>query len=205
MRNDSACDSAPDGVRPRMTTAEQLEQWRGRRVVDADGEDVGKLEDVYYAPGGEPVLVRVSSGFFGRHHAIVPLADSTVSREHLRVAYGREQIKQAGTQDLGKVMDAAAAASVGRAYGIALTNGEAGYESATQIEARRAAALAADEHATLLEQKARHAGEEASTTRADASQADDSATDAEREAAAAREAASDARRRANAANTTPST
>jgi hypothetical protein len=29
-----------------MTTAEQLEQWRGRRVVDADGQDIGKLDDV---------------------------------------------------------------------------------------------------------------------------------------------------------------
>jgi hypothetical protein len=188
-----------------MTTAEQLEQWRGRRVVDADGEDIGKLEDVYYAPGGEPVLVRVSSGFFGRHHAIVPLADSSVSREHLRVAYRREQIKQAGTGDIGEVMDAAAATSIGRAYGIALTDGEAGYESATQIEARRAAALAADERATALEQKARHAGEEAATTRDDASEADVSATEAERDAAVARQAASEARRQANAADTRPPT
>jgi hypothetical protein len=128
-----------------------------------------------------------------------------VSREHLRVAYRREQIKQAGTGDIGEVMDAAAATSIGRAYGIALTDGEAGYESATQIEARRAAALAADERATALEQKARHAGEEAATTRDDASEADVSATEAERDAAVARQAASEARRQANAADTRPPT
>src|SRR5664279_1034062 len=101
---------------PHMTTAEQLEQWRGRHVVDADGVDLGKLEDVYYSNGGEPVLARISSGLLGRRHALVPLVDSSVSRDYLRVSYRSEQVAQAGTGELGDVIDASMAAAVGQAY-----------------------------------------------------------------------------------------
>jgi hypothetical protein len=182
-----------------MTTAEQLEQWRGRHVVDADGEDLGKLEDVYYSNGGEPVLARISSGLLGRRHALVPLVDSSVSRDYLRVSYRSEQVAQSGTGELGDVIDASTAAAVGRAYGVSLPDAELGYESASQIEARRAAAAVAVQRADALEAQASRLDEHAATGRADASAAQTAASEAERAAEAARRAAEQARREAEAA------
>jgi len=184
-----------------MTTAEQLEQWRGRHVVDADGEDLGKLEDVYYSNGGEPVLARVSSGLLGRRHALVPLADSSVSRDYLRVSFRKEQIERAGTGELGDVIDPSTAAAVGQSYGIALPDSEHGYESAAQIEARRAAAAAAQGRADALEAEASRLDEHAASGRADASAAQTAAAQAERDAEAGRAAAADARAQAEAAVT----
>jgi hypothetical protein len=182
-----------------MTTAEQLEQWRGRHVVDADGEDLGKLADVYYSNGGEPVLARVSSGLLGRRHALVPLADSSVSRDYLRVSYRKEQVEQAGTGDVGEVIDASTAAAVGRAYGVALPDAEYGYESAAQIEARRAEAVAAQDRAAALEAEAARLDEQAASGRAAAGSAETAAAEAEQDADAARTAAAEARARAEAA------
>jgi hypothetical protein len=182
-----------------MTTAEQLEQWRGRHVVDADGEDLGKLEDVYYSNGGEPVLARVSSGLLGRRHALVPLAGSSVSRDYLRVSHRKEQIEQADTGHLGDVIDANTAAAVAQSYGVALPDSQFGYESSTQIEARRAEAAAAADRAAALEAQATRLDENAASGRSDASSAEAAAAQAERDAEAARRAAAEARAQAEAA------
>jgi hypothetical protein len=120
-----------------MTTAEQLEQWRGRAVVDADGDDLGKLDDVYYGSDGEAVLARVRSGLMGRHQSVVPLAGSSVSRDYLRLAYRREQIEQAGRVAAGEYLDASAAMSLGQAYGLVLPGSELGYETSANLQGRR--------------------------------------------------------------------
>ncbi|HEY1480481.1 MAG TPA: PRC-barrel domain-containing protein [Gaiellales bacterium] len=180
-----------------MTTAEQLEQWRGRKVVDADGEDIGKLDDVYFAGDGEPVLARVSSGLLGRHHSLVPLVDSSVGRDYLRVAYRRDQLVQVDQGELADVVDPANAATIARAYGVALPDAERGYESSTRVEARRAQAAADAERAAALESQAQSLGDQADAARSRAAEADRAATDAERDAADAAQAAAEARRRAS--------
>jgi PRC-barrel domain len=182
-----------------MTTAEQLEQWRGRAVVDADDQDIGKLDDVYYAPTGEPVLVRIRSGLLGRRQAVVPLDGSSVTRDHLRVGYRSDQIETARHDEIGEYLDARTAASIGTAYGVALPAAEAGYETSAQLDARRAAAIAAKQQADSLEDDAHRLGGEADHARAKAAHADASATQAERDAAAASEQADAARREAEAA------
>ena len=182
-----------------MTTAEQLEQWRGRRVVDADGQDIGKLDDVYYARSGEPVLVRIRSGLMGRRLAVVPLDGSSVARDYLRVAYRSDQIEIARHEGIGEHLDAGTAASIGSAYGVALPGSEAGYETSAQLEARRAEALAAKQQADSLEDDAHRLGGDAAHARAKAADADASATRAEGDATVANEQADAARREAEAA------
>jgi PRC-barrel domain len=181
-----------------VTTAEQLEQWRGRHVVDVEGQDLGKLDDVYYQSTGEPVLIRVTSGFFGRKHALVPLTDSSVGRDYLRVGFRRDQVEQASTE-AADVVDADAARSVASAYGIVLPDAESGYLSSVQIEARRVEAQAARERAEALEAEARRRADDADATREHAVSAHHTATQAEHDAAAAAAAAAEARVRAEAA------
>jgi hypothetical protein len=180
-----------------MTTAEQLEQWRGRKVVDADGEDIGKLDDVYFASDGEPVLARVSSGLLGRHHSLVPLIDSSVGRDYLRIAYRKEQLVQVDQGELADAVDPANAATIAQAYGVTLPGAESGYESSTRVEARRAQAAAEAERAAALEAQARALADQADAARTHAANADQTATQAERDAADAARAAAEARQRAS--------
>jgi hypothetical protein len=182
-----------------MTTAEQLEQWRGRAVVDADGEDIGKLDDVYYASDGNPVLARIRSGLMGRHHSIVPLEGSSVSRDYLRVAYRGAQIEQAGRGEAAEYLDPAAATAIGQAYGVALPGSEAGYETSVNLQARQAEALAAQQRAAALDAQAQDLQGDAASARAKAERADASAAQIEQDAAAASRAADEARRQAAAA------
>lgn len=178
------------------TTAEQLEQWRGRKVVDVGGHDIGKLEDVYYTSGGEPVLARISSGLLGRHHSLVPLSESSVGRDYLRVGFHKDQIDRSGTAEIGEVIDRDAAASVSSAYGVQLPASENGYESAAQLEARRAEAALAADRAAALEAEANRLDHDAASTRAHATAVSASASDAETDAADARRAADAAQARA---------
>ena len=161
--------------------------------MDADGHDIGKLEDVYYSNAGEPVLARVSSGLLSKRRVLVPLADSSVSRDFLRVSYRKEQIDAAGTGDVGDVIDASTAATVGQSYGVSLPDSQYGYESAAQIEARRAEAAAAKERADALEAQAARLDDDAASERAGATAAARTAAEAESDADAARQAAADAR------------
>jgi hypothetical protein len=183
-----------------MTTAEQLEQWRGRAVVDADGDDIGKLDDVYYASDGNPVLARVRSGLMGRHHAVVPLEGSSVSRDYLRIAYRRDQIEQAGRGgDAGEYIDSAEATALAQSYGIALPGSELGYETSANLRARQAEAEAAQQRAAALDQQAQGLQGDAASARAKAERADANAAQVEQDAAAASRAAEEARRQAEAA------
>jgi hypothetical protein len=181
------------------TTAEQLEQWRGRKVVDAEGEDVGRLDEIYYAATGEPALARITYGLLGRHRALVPLTDSSVGRDYLRVAYPRTQIEQVGAVEIGETIDPREAAELGAAYGIALPAADRGYESAAQIAARREQAEAAEARAAALEEEARQLDHDAASRGQQAAAADASATEAMRDAESARIAAAAARDAADAA------
>jgi hypothetical protein len=144
-------------------TVEQISEWLGQEVVDAEGEPLGKLEDVYYARGqAEPQLALVKSSLFGRKQTIVPLQGASVGREHVRVAYTSEQIAQAdGAAQLepNETLEGAGAQRLARAYDLQL--GAQGLDSANALEQRHAAAQEAESRAAKLEAEARERAEDA--------------------------------------------
>ena len=80
-----------------MVQVQRIEDWLGQQVVDRDGEDLGKLDDVFYdTESGAPVLISIKSGLLGRKSAVVPLDGATVDRDHLQVAHTKETIETAG-------------------------------------------------------------------------------------------------------------
>ena len=104
---------------------ERIDDWVGSDVVDPAGEKIGKLEDVYYAPGSdEPIAAAVKYGTLGKTLSIVPLAGASVTRSYLRVAHAKDSLKEApdvqAESDLASstVLDAAAH------YDATLPNGE---------------------------------------------------------------------------------
>lgn len=73
---------------------EGIEEWKGQDVVDSDGEKIGKLEDVFFEVGSpEPAFGCVKTGLLARHLSLVPLEGAAFSRDHVRVAHSKAQVK----------------------------------------------------------------------------------------------------------------
>ena len=83
-----------------MATLQDIETWRGRTLVDSDGDKIGKIEDVYLdRSSGEPEWVAVKTGIFGSNVSFVPIHDASPAGDDLRVAYSKDQVKDAPNVD----------------------------------------------------------------------------------------------------------
>jgi uncharacterized protein (TIGR02271 family) len=83
-----------------MATLQDIETWRGRTLVDRDGDKIGKIEDVYLdRSSGEPEWVAVKTGLFGSNVSFVPIRDASPTGDDLRVAYEKDQVKDAPNVD----------------------------------------------------------------------------------------------------------
>jgi PRC-barrel domain len=177
-----------------MIGVEHIEEWRGQTVLDADGADLGKLEEIYFDSGNsEPVLVAVKSGLLGRHSALVPIDGAAFGRDYVRLAHRKETVDAAGSSDA--VPEGEELARLGSAYGVSLPQ-DAPLQSASEMEARNAHADAARQRAAELAEAAREklsaheqASERAQSARADAERAHEEAEQARQAALEAREQA----------------
>jgi hypothetical protein len=103
-----------------MVEVENLADWRGKDLVDCDGEKIGKLEDVYVDTQTEqPMFGSVKEGLIGKHLTFVPLVGATASPDGLRVAVARQQVKNAPNIDQGGELDGAVESELYQHYGIA--------------------------------------------------------------------------------------
>ena len=73
--------------------------WRGRTVLDCDGEKIGKFEELYLDDGDRPAWAAVTTGLFGLRQSFVPLDGARLDGDDLRVPYGRDQVKDAPNID----------------------------------------------------------------------------------------------------------
>jgi uncharacterized protein YrrD len=71
-------------------------EWRGKMLLDRDGDRIGKLQDVYVdVETDEPQFGTVKEGFIGRHLTFVPLPGIQVGPDSLRVAATKDQVRSA--------------------------------------------------------------------------------------------------------------
>jgi sporulation protein YlmC with PRC-barrel domain len=81
-----------------MPSAVEVREWHTRTVISADGEQVGKLEDVYVSKDtGDPEFLLVERGVLGHRLHLVPAAGATMDGEDVRVAYDKATIDAAPT------------------------------------------------------------------------------------------------------------
>ena len=74
-----------------MTTPGQWGNLIGSTAVDADGEKVGKVGQVYLSDlTGEPEWVTVSTGLFGMRESFAPLHDAQPGSGELRLAVTKQ-------------------------------------------------------------------------------------------------------------------
>lgn len=179
-----------------MVHAEDIAAWRGQPVIDPDGEQIGKLEDVLFDAGsGTPLLLSVKSGLLGRRSTLIPVEGASVGPDWVRVTFAKQAVEQAGKTD-EPIPDAAGLAALGEAYGLRFSD-QISLESTDRRDAQRAEAEAARARAENLEAEAeqKRARREAAAERAQA--AGDDAGQADRDAEQAREAAARARAEAD--------
>ena len=56
-----------------MQTVQNAQTWIGRKMVDADGDKIGTIENVYMdRHTGEPAWAAVRTGLFGRKQTLRP-------------------------------------------------------------------------------------------------------------------------------------
>jgi sporulation protein YlmC with PRC-barrel domain len=81
-----------DGDQARWNVAE----WHGKTIVDRDGEQIGKLQDVYVdVETDEPQFATVKEGFIGRHLTFVPLGGIRIGPEDLQVPITKDRVRSA--------------------------------------------------------------------------------------------------------------
>ncbi|GAA0629736.1 hypothetical protein GCM10009547_36770 [Sporichthya brevicatena] len=69
---------------------------KGQPLVDADGETVGRIDDVYVDPGsGRAEFLEVRTSRFRRKRHLVPLTRINVAGGAVTVPYPREKIVEA--------------------------------------------------------------------------------------------------------------
>ena len=71
-------------------------EWRGKMLIDIDGEKIGKLQDVYVDVETDvPQFATVKEGVTGRHLTFVPLVGIQVGPDDLQVSVTKEQVRSA--------------------------------------------------------------------------------------------------------------
>ncbi|MFJ9212004.1 hypothetical protein CU044_1521 [Streptomyces sp. L-9-10] len=84
-----------------MFEAEDIREWRGHDVVDAEKRKIGSLEAIYVDTATDaPSFATVTVGLpMKRRLVFVPLADATVGPDYLKVPWDRKLAKDAPSID----------------------------------------------------------------------------------------------------------
>jgi PRC-barrel domain len=116
------------GRRVGMFEAENIRDWRGHDVVDADGHKIGELEAIYVDTGTDlPSFGTVRVGMVGRHRLVfVPLDRATVGPGYLKVAFDKKQVKDAPSIETDGELVAADEEAVFKHYGLTYQPGVGG-------------------------------------------------------------------------------
>jgi sporulation protein YlmC with PRC-barrel domain len=84
------------GTGTERTGMREAYEWRGRNVVDQEGAKVGRLEEVYLdQQTGRPEWLLVHTGLLGTKASFAPLAGARVEGEDVRIAYSKQEVKDA--------------------------------------------------------------------------------------------------------------
>jgi hypothetical protein len=108
--------------------ADDIRNWRGHDVVDAEGRKVGELEAIYVdTTTDQPSFGTVKVGLPTRHRLVfVPLDRAKVGPGYLAVAYDRKLIKDAPSIDTDGELPSADEEAVFTHYGLSYQPGAQG-------------------------------------------------------------------------------
>jgi uncharacterized protein (TIGR02271 family) len=97
----------------------QTTEWRGRTLVDAQGDKVGKVDEIYLdEETGRPEWALVNTGLFGSKSSFVPLAGAAPEGDDVRVSVDKEQVKDAPRVEPDGALSQEEEALLFRHYGV---------------------------------------------------------------------------------------
>ena len=67
--------------------------WRGRTVIDRDGEKVGTLKEIYLDEHERPHWGSIATGRFGTRETLAPLNQAQPAGDELQLPFSGDQIK----------------------------------------------------------------------------------------------------------------
>jgi len=112
-----------------MTAFTEANEWRGRTVIDRDGEKIGKLGEIYLdRETNQPEWALVNTGLLGSKSSFVPLQGAAPAGEDVRVAYTKEQVKNAPSIDADGELSQQQEAELYRHYGLEYSEARSGTE-----------------------------------------------------------------------------
>jgi stress response protein YsnF len=82
-----------------MPDLDTVLSWRGKSVVDRDGEKAGTLGALYLDEDDRPAFAGVQTGLFRRRESMVPLDGARELGDDVQVPYTLEQIRSAPNVD----------------------------------------------------------------------------------------------------------
>jgi uncharacterized protein (TIGR02271 family) len=102
-----------------MSGLTEVPDWRGRTVVDRDGEKIGKLNEIYLdRDTNQPEWALVNTGLLGTKSSFVPLHGAAPAGEDVRVAYASDRVKDAPSIEADGELSQQEEAELYRHYGL---------------------------------------------------------------------------------------
>jgi uncharacterized protein (TIGR02271 family) len=102
-----------------MTAFTEAYEWRGRTVIDRDGEKLGSLDEIYLdRETDQPEWALVKTGLLGTKSSFVPLQGAAPAGEDVRIAYAKDQVKDAPSIDPDGELSQQEEAELYRHYGL---------------------------------------------------------------------------------------
>src|SRR3954468_22495297 len=92
--------------------------WRGRKVVDRDGDKIGTFDELYLDESDRPAWAAVTTGLFGMRQTFVPLSEAQADGDVLRVPFGKDMVKDAPNVDPDTQLDPEEEELLYRHYGL---------------------------------------------------------------------------------------
>ena len=79
-----------------MTQVTDAYEWKGRTLIDSDGEKIGEIDEIYLdAQSGEPEWATVTTGLFGTRTSFVPINRASPKAGSVHVEATKDQVKDA--------------------------------------------------------------------------------------------------------------
>jgi uncharacterized protein (TIGR02271 family) len=96
--------------------------FRGRTVLDSQGEKIGKIEELYSdQEGGQPEWALVNTGLFGTKKTFVPIKGTSPTGEDVQVVVTKDQVKDAPRIDIDQELSEQEERQLFEHYGVPYT------------------------------------------------------------------------------------
>ena len=110
--------------------------WRGRPVLDRDGEKVGTLGEVYLDDATDrPAYAGVNTGLFKRRESVVPLEGAQETPDGIRLPHTAERISAAPNVDPDVALDDEEQQRLADHFAEPADRGDIGAEAAAETDA----------------------------------------------------------------------